>query len=93
MGFGEGRVRLIVASLAVMSRENSITAGGDYWDATDSCRTIDWVACHEVPIYLRFELFETEMPILTASEACANFYRLIDEAARTHQPITISGRP
>jgi antitoxin YefM len=32
------------------------------------------------------------MPILTASEARANFYRLLDEAARTHQPITISGR-
>lgn len=32
------------------------------------------------------------MPTLTASEARANLYRLIDEAAESHQPITISGK-
>lgn len=32
------------------------------------------------------------MHILTASEARANLYRLIDEAAASHQPITISGK-
>ena len=31
------------------------------------------------------------MPTLTASEARANFYRLIDRAADSHEPITISG--
>jgi antitoxin YefM len=32
------------------------------------------------------------MPILTASEARANLYRLIDEAAESHEPIIISGK-
>lgn len=32
------------------------------------------------------------MPTLTASEARANLYRLIDEAAEHHQPIQISGK-
>jgi antitoxin YefM len=29
---------------------------------------------------------------LTASEARANFYRLIDQAAESHEPISISGK-
>ena len=32
------------------------------------------------------------MHTLTASEARANLYRLIDEAAESHQPIVISGK-
>ena len=32
------------------------------------------------------------MHTLTASEARANLYRLIDQAAESHQPITISGK-
>ena len=32
------------------------------------------------------------MITLTASEARANLYRLIDEAAESHKPITISGK-
>ncbi len=32
------------------------------------------------------------MHVLTASEARANLYRLIDEAAESHQPIVISGK-
>lgn len=32
------------------------------------------------------------MQTLTASEARANLYRLIDEAAESHQPIVISGK-
>ena len=32
------------------------------------------------------------MPTLTASEARANLYRLIDEAAESHQPIHIAGK-
>ena len=32
------------------------------------------------------------MPILTASEARANLYRLIDETAESHEPIVISGK-
>ena len=32
------------------------------------------------------------MHTLTASEARANLYRLIDEAAQSHQPIVISGK-
>jgi prevent-host-death family protein len=32
------------------------------------------------------------MPALTASEARANLYRLIDETAASHQPIHISGK-
>lgn len=32
------------------------------------------------------------MSSITASEARANLYRLIDEAATNHQPITITGR-
>ena len=32
------------------------------------------------------------MTALTASEARANLYRLIDEAASTHQPLLITGR-
>lgn len=30
--------------------------------------------------------------VLTASEARANLYRLIDQAAETHEPISISGK-
>ena len=32
------------------------------------------------------------MITLTASEARANFYRLIDQAAESHQPIHIAGK-
>ena len=32
------------------------------------------------------------MQTMTASEARANLYRLIDQAAESHQPITISGK-
>ena len=32
------------------------------------------------------------MAILTASEARANLYRLIDQTAESHQPIFISGK-
>ncbi len=32
------------------------------------------------------------MPSLTASEARSNLYRLIDEAATNHQPVTITGK-
>jgi len=32
------------------------------------------------------------MTILTASEARANLYRLIDQAADSHQPIMIAGK-
>lgn len=32
------------------------------------------------------------MPTLTASEARANLYRLIDQAAESHQPIHIAGK-
>ena len=32
------------------------------------------------------------MTILTASEARAGFYRLIDQAAETHKPVIISGK-
>jgi prevent-host-death family protein len=32
------------------------------------------------------------MNILSASEARANLYRLLDQASETHQPITITGK-
>lgn len=32
------------------------------------------------------------MTTLTASEARANLYRLVDEAAQSHEPIVISGK-
>jgi len=32
------------------------------------------------------------MPILTATEARSKLYRLIDEAASTHEPIIITGK-
>lgn len=32
------------------------------------------------------------MPTITASEARAKFYRLIDEAADSHEPILITGK-
>ena len=32
------------------------------------------------------------MPTLTASEARANLYRLIDQAAESHQPVVIAGK-
>ncbi|RYF69070.1 MAG: type II toxin-antitoxin system Phd/YefM family antitoxin, partial [Alcaligenaceae bacterium] len=32
------------------------------------------------------------MQILSASEARANLYRLMDQAAESHQPITIAGK-
>lgn len=32
------------------------------------------------------------MNILTASEARANLFRLLDQTSETHQPITISGK-
>jgi len=35
---------------------------------------------------------ESEMTTLTASEARANLYRLMDQAAESHQPIVISGK-
>jgi antitoxin YefM len=32
------------------------------------------------------------MPVLNASEARANLYRLIDQAAEFHEPVLISGK-
>ena len=32
------------------------------------------------------------MPTITATEARANLYRLIDEVTESHQPLTISGK-
>ncbi len=32
------------------------------------------------------------MPVLTASKARANLYRLIDQAAESHKPILIAGK-
>ena len=32
------------------------------------------------------------MTTLTATEARANLYRLIDDVARSHQPVTIAGK-
>ena len=32
------------------------------------------------------------MPTLTASDARANLYRLMDQAAESHQPIVIAGK-
>lgn len=32
------------------------------------------------------------MNTFTASEARANLYRLLDQASKTHQPITITGK-
>lgn len=32
------------------------------------------------------------MKLLTASEARANLYRLLDQTSETHQPITITGK-
>ena len=32
------------------------------------------------------------MPVLTVSEARANLYRLIDQAADSHEPILIAGK-
>ena len=38
------------------------------------------------------DLIIAAMPTLSASEARANLYRLIDEAASSHQPIRITGK-
>jgi antitoxin YefM len=35
---------------------------------------------------------EVDMPTITASEARANLYRLIDEVASTHRPLLVSGK-
>jgi antitoxin YefM len=35
---------------------------------------------------------EPPLPVLTASAARANLYRLIDQASESHQPITIAGK-
>jgi prevent-host-death family protein len=35
---------------------------------------------------------ESIVTVLTASEARANLYRLIDQAAESHQPIVIAGK-
>lgn len=32
------------------------------------------------------------MAVITAKEACSNLYRLIDETAKSHQPIIIMGK-
>jgi prevent-host-death family protein len=32
------------------------------------------------------------MPTLTASEARANFYRLMDQTAESHEPVLIAGK-
>ena len=38
------------------------------------------------------EMIERHTTVLTASEARANLYRLIDQAAESHEPISISGK-
>jgi antitoxin YefM len=39
-----------------------------------------------------FDLSEVPMTVLTASEARANLYRLIDQTAESHVPIVIAGK-
>lgn len=43
-------------------------------------------------IYLASDLVSLIMQTLTASEARANLYRLIDQTNESHQPIVISGK-
>ena len=38
------------------------------------------------------KLWENDMDSITASVARANLYRLIDEAAESHEPVTITGK-
>jgi antitoxin YefM len=40
----------------------------------------------------RTSLWSTDMSVLTASQARANLYRLIDETAESHEPIVIAGK-
>ena len=42
--------------------------------------------------YHRGSSLEIPMAVLTASEARANLYRLIDQTAESHQPIVIAGK-
>ena len=37
-------------------------------------------------------MIERHTTVLTASEARANLYRLIDQTAESHEPISISGK-
>jgi prevent-host-death family protein len=46
-------------------------------------------AHHDVRLFLQPA---TPMPVLTASAARANLYRLIDQAAESHEPILIAGK-
>jgi antitoxin YefM len=41
---------------------------------------------------MRAWLTEVDMSTITASEARANLYRLIDEVASTHRPLLVSGK-
>ena len=47
---------------------------------------------YAVLLYFYFFIENTSMQIITASEARANLYRLIDETAESHQPIAITGK-
>jgi prevent-host-death family protein len=47
---------------------------------------------YDVPLYFYSCTENTSMQTITASEARANLYRLIDETAESHQPIAITGK-
>ncbi len=46
--------------------------------------------CAYTKSYASFKV--SSMPTLSASDARANLYRLMDQAAESHQPITITGK-
>ena len=51
-----------------------------------------FVACVYVRNTVRYRRKEILMPIHTASDARANLYRLLDQAAESHEPIVITGK-
>jgi antitoxin YefM len=74
--------RLLVAlrALAGVAKRRPLSDLAQRWQQSWTSRTL-W-----------FLPQEDAMPVLTASEARANLYRLIDQTAESHEPIVIAGK-
>jgi antitoxin YefM len=51
-----------------------------------------WAPTRDSPRFRFDSPYDSDMTTKTATEARANLYRLLDQVAKTHEPIAITGR-
>ena len=85
--FAGTQQRLLALLFGQPSTDRKRTGCGDW-----SCRRLVVDIAYDLTYAMSASPSETDMTHLTASEARASLYRLIDQAAESHQPVLIAGK-